>query len=54
MISSLAYSAQPSDVRVTIIDGRVVMRDGELTMDESVVIEEANREASALAKRAGL
>ena len=54
VISSLAYSAQPSDVRVTIIDGRVVMRDGELTMDESVVIEEANREASALAKRAGL
>ncbi|PYS60888.1 MAG: N-ethylammeline chlorohydrolase [Acidobacteria bacterium] len=54
VISSLAYSAQPSDVRVTIIDGRVVMRDGELTVDESVVIEEANREASALAKRAGL
>src|SRR2546422_5372101 len=55
VISSLVYSAQPSDVRVTIINGRVVMRDGELiTMDESVVIEEANREANALAKRAGL
>ena len=55
VISSLVYSAQPSDVRVTIIDGRVVMRDGGLmTMDESVVVKEANREASALAKRAGL
>src|SRR5947199_4945880 len=30
VISSLVYSAQPSDVRVTIINGRVVMRDGEL------------------------
>jgi hypothetical protein len=31
------------------------MRDGELlTMNEASVIEEANREASALAKRAGL
>ena len=55
VISPLVYSAQPSDVRVTIIDGRVVMRDGELmTMDESVVVKEANREASALAERAGL
>src|SRR5436309_1208374 len=29
VISSLVYSAQPSDVRVTIIDGRVVMRNRE-------------------------
>src|SRR2546426_9242463 len=55
VISSLVYSAQPSDVRVTIIDGRVVMRDGELmTMDESVVVKEANREASGLRERAGI
>ncbi len=55
VISSLVYSAQPSDVRVTIIDGRVVMRNRELmTMDESVVVKEANREASALAERAAL
>src|SRR5438132_1983859 len=31
VISSLVYSAQPSDVRVTIIDGRVVLRDGKLS-----------------------
>src|SRR5437667_6303593 len=55
VISSLVYSAQPSDVRVTIIDGRVVMRDGGLmTMDESVVVKEANREAGLVAERAGL
>jgi len=55
VISSLVYSAQPSDVRVTMIDGRVVMRDRELmTMDEGEVIEEANREASGLRERAGI
>ncbi len=55
VISSLVYSAQPSDVRVTIIDGRIVMRNRELmTIDESRVIEEANREASGLRERAGL
>src|SRR5258708_3345587 len=53
--SALVYSAQPSDVRAAIIDGQIVMREGKLlTLDEAGVIEEANREASALAKRAGL
>ena len=53
--SALVYSAQPSDVRATIIDGQIVMREGKLlTLDEAGVIEEANREASALAARAGL
>jgi len=55
VISSLVYSAQPSDVRVTIIDGRVVMRDGELlSLNEDSVMADANSEASALARRAGL
>jgi len=53
IVSSLVYSAQASDVRTTIIDGRVVMRDGELTtMNEADVITEANREAKALSERA--
>ena len=53
VISSLVYSAQASDVRVTIIDGRVVMRDRVLTsLNEAEVIDEANREAQELAKRA--
>ena len=55
VISSLVYSAQPSDVRVTIINGRVVMRDGELlSLNEDSVMADANPEASALARRAGL
>jgi len=53
VISSLVYSAAASDVRTTIIGGRVVMRDRELTtMNESRVIAEANREAKALSGRA--
>jgi 5-methylthioadenosine/S-adenosylhomocysteine deaminase len=53
-VSALVYSAQASDVRTTIIEGRMLMRDGELLkMNEASVIEEANREARALAERAG-
>ncbi|MDQ3817303.1 MAG: 5'-deoxyadenosine deaminase [Acidobacteriota bacterium] len=55
IISAIAYSAQASDVRTAIIDGRLVMRDRELlTMDEREVILEANREAGLLRKRAGV
>jgi 5-methylthioadenosine/S-adenosylhomocysteine deaminase len=55
VVSALVYSAQPADVRATIIDGRLVMRDGEvLTLNEADVIEEANREAGALIERAGI
>jgi 5-methylthioadenosine/S-adenosylhomocysteine deaminase len=55
VISCLVYSSQPADVRVTIIDGRIVMSNRELmTMDESVVVKEANREASGLRERASI
>jgi 5-methylthioadenosine/S-adenosylhomocysteine deaminase len=55
VVSSLVYSAQASDVRTTIIDGHVVMRDGGLTtLNEAEVISESNREANALAKRANI
>ena len=55
IVSSLVYSAQASDVRTTIIDGQVMMHDGELlTITEAEVISEANREANALKHRAGL
>ena len=55
IVSSLVYSAQASDVRTTIIDGQVMMRDGKLlTITEAEVISEANREANALKHRAGL
>jgi 5-methylthioadenosine/S-adenosylhomocysteine deaminase len=55
VVSALVYSAVASDVRTTIIDGQVLMRDGELlALDESVVVDEANREADALRARAGI
>jgi 5-methylthioadenosine/S-adenosylhomocysteine deaminase len=54
-VSALVYSAQASDVVTAIIDGQMLMRDGELLkMNEASVIEEANREARALAERAGM
>jgi 5-methylthioadenosine/S-adenosylhomocysteine deaminase len=54
VMSALVYSAQASDVRSTIIDGRIVMRDRELlTMNELTLIQDANREAGALQERAG-
>ncbi|PYS47513.1 MAG: N-ethylammeline chlorohydrolase [Acidobacteria bacterium] len=55
IVSAIVYSAQASDVQTVIIDGRMVMRDRELlTMNERLVIEEANREASLLRERAGV
>jgi len=55
VVSSLVYSAVAADVRTTIIDGQILLRDGDLqTLDESVVIDEANREAGALRARAGI
>jgi 5-methylthioadenosine/S-adenosylhomocysteine deaminase len=55
VVSALVYSAVASDVRTTITDGRVLMSNRELlTLNEASVLEEANREASALAERAGL
>jgi 5-methylthioadenosine/S-adenosylhomocysteine deaminase len=55
VVSSLVYSAQASDVRTTIIDGRIVMRDGALkTMDEAAVMADADREAKALSLRAAV
>jgi 5-methylthioadenosine/S-adenosylhomocysteine deaminase len=55
VVSSLVYSAQAGDVRTAIIDGSTVMRDRELlSLDESSVIEDANRESRALVSRAGL
>jgi len=55
IVSALVYTAVAPDVRTTIVDGQVLMRDGEfLTMNEANVIEEANREAMSLTQRAGI
>lgn len=55
IVSSIVYSSQATDVETVIIDGRIVMRDRQLlTMDEQEVMEEADQQAQALAKRAGI
>ncbi|MDZ7700969.1 MAG: amidohydrolase [Halobacteriales archaeon] len=51
--SHLAYAVSGSDVRHTVCDGEVLMRDREvLTLDESAVIERAGDRAAALVERA--
>ncbi|RZV11913.1 5-methylthioadenosine/S-adenosylhomocysteine deaminase [Natrinema hispanicum] len=52
LVSHLAYAAAASDVRHTVCDGQVLMRDREvLTLDEQAVRERALEAAEALAAR---
>jgi 5-methylthioadenosine/S-adenosylhomocysteine deaminase len=54
-VSHLAYAARGSDVRHTVCDGRVLMRDREvLTLDEAAVMARATERARALLDRAGV
>ncbi|AEH35897.1 amidohydrolase [Halopiger xanaduensis] len=54
LVSHLAYAAAAADVRHTVCDGRVLMRDREvLTLDEAAVRERAQAAAEALSARAG-
>lgn len=49
LISTIVYAAEASDVETVIIDGRIVMRDGELmTLDEQAVIRDAREQAERL------
>lgn len=51
LISTIVYSATPSEVETVVIDGQVVMRDGELTtLDEQVVMRQAREEAARIAQ----
>ncbi|PSQ16110.1 S-adenosylhomocysteine deaminase [Halobacteriales archaeon QS_8_69_26] len=53
-VSHLAYAVRGSDVRHTVCDGRILMRDRELrTLDEERVVERARRRAGEVAERAG-
>ncbi|WP_311170338.1 amidohydrolase [Halobellus ordinarius] len=52
LVSHLAYAARGSDVRHTVCDGEVLMRDREvLTLDEERVVETARERAADLASR---
>jgi cytosine/adenosine deaminase-related metal-dependent hydrolase len=53
--STLVYAAQPSDVRLTMVDGVVAVRDGHAeALDSAEIAATARAEARALAGRAGL
>ncbi|ELZ15961.1 amidohydrolase [Natrinema thermotolerans DSM 11552] len=53
LVSHLAYAAAAADVRHTVCDGRVLMRDHEvLTLDEAAVRERALESAESLVARA--
>lgn len=54
-VSRLVYSCTAADVRHVFIDGRWVVRDGELrTLDQAAVQQRASREARKVRARAGL
>ena len=54
LISRIVYSARAADVRHVIVDGRIVVRDGELkTGDVAEIRETANKEARRLRRAVG-
>jgi len=55
VVSSIVYSAEASDVRSVVVDGRILMNERRLlTLDESEVINRAEVETARLLGRAGL
>ena len=53
--ATLVFAARASDIKYTIVGGRVVMKNGELlSLDEDAICEEARRERRRLVERAGL
>ena len=55
VVSSIVYSAEASDVRSVVVDGRILMNERKLlTLDESEVINRAEVETARLLGRAGL
>jgi 5-methylthioadenosine/S-adenosylhomocysteine deaminase len=55
VVSTIVYAAEARDVRTVLIEGRVVLLDGELqTLDEREVVTDANRQQELLRQRAGV
>jgi 5-methylthioadenosine/S-adenosylhomocysteine deaminase len=47
--SQVVYAARASDVKMTIVEGEVLVRDGRLTrLDEAAIIEEVKARAARL------
>lgn len=54
LVGNLVHAARAGDIRHSIIDGRMVMRDFQiLTLDEERILWEAERRAFAMIERAG-
>jgi 5-methylthioadenosine/S-adenosylhomocysteine deaminase len=55
VVSTIVYAAEAQDVRTVLIDGHVVLKDGEQTMFvESEIIEEAREQYELLKARSGV
>ncbi|HWS86967.1 MAG TPA: 5'-deoxyadenosine deaminase [Pyrinomonadaceae bacterium] len=55
VVSTVVYAAEARDVRDVLVDGRVVLREGELqTLDEREVVAEAARQYELLKSRSGI
>jgi cytosine/adenosine deaminase-related metal-dependent hydrolase len=53
--SAIVYAARPDDVRLTMVDGEILVRDFQLCrIDASALASQARAEGAALARRAGL
>ncbi|KAL3481411.1 hypothetical protein BJX99DRAFT_218969 [Aspergillus californicus] len=54
-VSAVVYTATGRDVDVVVVDGRMVVRGGELlSMDEAEIVREAKRRSREVVERAGL
>jgi cytosine/adenosine deaminase-related metal-dependent hydrolase len=54
-VSTVVYATNATDVKLVVVDGRVVVQDGKLmTMDEQEVIREGVKAGVAVIERAGL
>jgi 5-methylthioadenosine/S-adenosylhomocysteine deaminase len=52
LLSNIVYSAKSPDISHVIVDGRVLMREGQLTtLDEERILYEAERRAFRLVKQ---
>jgi cytosine/adenosine deaminase-related metal-dependent hydrolase len=55
VVSNIVYSAMGSDVDTVLVDGRVLLRNGEaLTLDERRIIDEAEQHQEELVSRSGV
>ena len=55
VVSAIVYAAEAADVRTVLIEGRLVLQDGELkTVAEREVIEEAREQQRLLTGRSGI